>query len=167
MPSCAVHRKQTRSSLNLFQKSKIKFTILLGLKFVYKHGSRLALLQWEWQKKWKKTQLSASWIWAKSMLTKKKAKGTVGFLWREVALGLFALMKRWWSSSRLSNSSLHWIPPVGFSVFGEKLSFQEILDQVPEESYMFGTYQPSNILQSTHLSLLSTHVPLKALSHAA
>lgn len=50
MPSCSVHRKQT-PSLNLFQKSKIKFTILLGLKFVYKHRSRLALLQWEWQKK--------------------------------------------------------------------------------------------------------------------
>lgn len=75
-----------------FKKSKIKLTVLLGLRFVNKHRSRLALLQWEWQRK----TLSSSWMWANSVLSVSKAKCILGFIW---SMALACLV--WWRDGDL------------------------------------------------------------------
>lgn len=99
LPSRALHRKQT--SVNLFsEKSKIKFTVLPGLEFVYIHRSRMALLQWGWQKKT---------FFKLNMSQECSQQGRAS---SECGLGLLGLMKRWWFNNRLLKrdryNSLSW-----------------------------------------------------------
>lgn len=73
------------------KKNKIKFTVLPGLEFVYEHRSRLALLQWGWQKK-NLLQLNMSQECSQQVRASS-----------EHGLGLLGPVKRWWFNNRLSN----------------------------------------------------------------